>query len=381
MTDDDFAHGLGLNDDDDKMNQLYNAAQMEDPDFFGGGLNSYDGKKIKSAGAETVPRLNSIFDHPLITKISIEENRRLVSAWKCGFCTTDHQGGPLNNIFKGLPNGTKALKHVTRTPGGKIRPCNGNIPPESMRQFQRLKLESESRKDERETSKVVVSNSIEDNQHRVFESMANSGRQRQQVLVFIFFILLCLVLIAHIHVVSPCCYFRIDLDVAGSPDTGIGGGGAPSGLKRPWTPAITATSSISDGTPASFFSTNKRTRNCSKGSGMMQLKLCGPKMDPNAPLKMDVALSDFLHSHCLPFLLADDAKMLQLIQVVRSLGPCYKPPSRKLIAGKYLDAIHETSYKQQMTALLLEAKIYGVTFLVMAPQSKVFRLSMFLLQG
>ena len=84
-------------------------------------------------------------------------------------------------------------------------------------------------------------------------------------------------------------------------------------------------------------------------------------MDPNTPLKMDVALSDFLHSHCLPFLLADDAKMLQLIHVALSLGPCYKPPSRKLIAGKYLDAIHETSYKQQMTALLSEAKIYGVT--------------------
>ncbi len=114
MTDDDFARGLSLNDDDDKMSQLYDAAQMEDPDFFGGGLNGYDGKEIEGVGDETVPRLNSIFDHPLITKISIEENGRLVSAWKCGFCTSDDQGGPLNNIFKGPPNATKALKHVTR---------------------------------------------------------------------------------------------------------------------------------------------------------------------------------------------------------------------------------------------------------------------------
>jgi hypothetical protein len=185
---------------------------MEDPDFFGCGLNGYDGEEIEGVGDETVPRLNSIFDHPLITKISIEENGRLVSAWKCGFCTSDHQGGPLNNIFKGPPNATKALKHVTRMPSGKIRPCNSNIPPESMRQFQWLKLERESHKDERETSKVVVLNSIEDNQHRVFESMANSGRQRQQVLLFMFFMLMCLVLIAHIHAISPCCYFRIDLE-------------------------------------------------------------------------------------------------------------------------------------------------------------------------
>jgi hypothetical protein len=181
MTDDGFARGLGL-DDDDEMNQLFNAeARAGDHDFFDG-LN-YDGEEIEGPGDETVPRLTSIFDHPLITKIRIEENGRFVSAWKCGFCTPDHQG-IVNNIFKGLPNATKALKHVTRTPGGKIRPCNGNIPPESMRQFQRLKLERESLKDERETSKMIVSNTIEDNQHRVLESMANSGGQRQEVLVF-----------------------------------------------------------------------------------------------------------------------------------------------------------------------------------------------------
>lgn len=134
-----------------------------------------------------------------------------------------------------------------------------------------------------------------------------------------------------------------------------------SSLKQPWTPSITATSSISDGTPASFFTTNKRTRNGSKGSKMMQLKLCGPKTDPNAPLKMDVALSNFLHSHCLTFALAEDPKLMQLIQIARTLGPNYKPPSRDLISGKYLDAIHETSWRQQMASLLSEARIYGVT--------------------
>jgi hypothetical protein len=94
---------------------------------------------------------------------------------------------------------------------------------------------------------------------------------------------------------------------------------------------------------------------------MLQLKLCGPKSDPNAPLKMDVALADFLHSHCLPFSLAEDPKLIQLIQVARTLGPNYKPPGRDLISGKYLDAIYETSWKEQMSSLLSEARIYGVT--------------------
>ncbi len=102
-------------------------------------------------------------------------------------------------------------------------------------------------------------------------------------------------------------------------------------------------------------------KNLSSSHGIMQLKLCGPKTDPEAPLKMDIALADFLHSHCLPFTLAEDPKMLQMLQVARSLGPNYKPPDRRLIGGKYLDAIHETSWQQQMTSLLLEARIFGVT--------------------
>ena len=76
---------------------------------------------------------------------------------------------------------------------------------------------------------------------------------------------------------------------------------------------------------------------------------------------MDVALADFLHSHCLPFSLAEDPKLLKLIQAAYALGPNYKPPSRELIGGKYLDAIYAQSWKQMMTSLLSEARIFGVT--------------------
>ena len=43
------------------------------------------------------------------------------------------------------------------------------------------------------------------------------------------------------------------------------------------------------------------------------------------------------------------------------LGPNYKPPRRELIGGKYLDAIYVESWKEQMTSLLSEARIFGVT--------------------
>ncbi len=92
----------------------------------------------------------------------------------------------------------------------------------------------------------------------------------------------------------------------------VGGGKA---LKWPWMPAITdrlmATSSISLNTPALFFSA-KKVRNA-QNRGMMQLKLCGPKSYSNAPAMTDVALADFLHSHCLPFSLAEDPKLLEMI--------------------------------------------------------------------
>jgi hypothetical protein len=120
-----------------------------------------------------------------------------------------------------------------------------------------------------------------------------------------------------------------------------------------------ATSSISSNTPALFFSA-KKVRNAQNG-GMMQLKICDPKSNPNAPVMMDVALADFLHSHCLPFSLAEDPKLLEMIQVVQLLGPNYKPPRRELIGGKYLDAIYKQSWKEQMSLLLSEARIFGIT--------------------
>ena len=94
---------------------------------------------------------------------------------------------------------------------------------------------------------------------------------------------------------------------------------------------------------------------------MMQLKLCGPKTNSNVPAMMDVALGDFLHSHCLPFSLAGNPKLLEMIQAMQSLGPNYKSPRRELIGGKYLGAIYAESWKEQMTSLLSEARIFGMT--------------------
>lgn len=187
MSQNEFAGGFGFNEEDAEVQNIINGAAMDDTEYFAGFAYD-DNVDIGGPGNdESLPCLTSIFDHPLITKITIEENGRPIPAWKCGFCVPD-QRGLLNNVFKGLPNATKALKHVTRTPGGKIRPCNGNIPPETMRQFQRLKLVREAVKEDRDLGKQVVLTSIEDSQHRVMESMGNAQAQRRQQEVLVSFL-------------------------------------------------------------------------------------------------------------------------------------------------------------------------------------------------
>ena len=131
-------------------------------------------------------------------------------------------------------------------------------------------------------------------------------------------------------------------------------------LKRPW--SVTETSSISSKTtprsttPSSFFSQKKP-----KSGPVTTMKLCGNAIDPNAPACMDVAKADFIHSHCLPFSLAQDPKLMKIIEKARKLGPSYLPPNRNDIGGVYLNALYVTHWKEQLKTLLLEARVFGVT--------------------
>jgi hypothetical protein len=76
---------------------------------------------------------------------------------------------------------------------------------------------------------------------------------------------------------------------------------------------------------------------------------------------MDVAIADFIHSHLLPFSLAQDPKLMKIIDEARKLGPGYTAPDRHDIAGKYLDALYVAHWKEQMKTLLSEAWVFGIT--------------------
>ena len=91
------------------------------------------------------------------------------------------------------------------------------------------------------------------------------------------------------------------------------------------------------------------------------MKLCGNSVDPNAAGRMNIAIADFLHSHCLPFSLATDPKLAKIIEIGRTLGPNYKPPNRNYISGKYLNALYSTNWTEQMKTLMSEARVFGLT--------------------
>ena len=56
----------------------------------------------------------------------------------------------------------------------------------------------------------------------------------------------------------------------------------------------------------------------------------------------------------------EDPKFLKVFEVTKSLG-AYKPPNRQLIGGKYLDALQDIHWKEQMKYLVSESSIFGIT--------------------
>ena len=91
-----------------------------------------------------------------------------------------------------------------------------------------------------------------------------------------------------------------------------------------------------------------------------QMRLCGNAIDPSAAGRVSVAIADFLHSHCLPFSLATDPKLMKLLEEARSLGGGYTPPNRNQISGPLLDRLYEANWKDQMKTILSEARTFGV---------------------
>jgi len=96
---------------------------------------------------------------------------------------------------------------------------------------------------------------------------------------------------------------------------------------------------------------------------MQQMKLRTSDIPTNAIAGqcMDIAITNFMHSHMLLFSLTECPKFLKLLNTAKSLGTGYLPPDRRKMSGPPLDLLCDTNKEEMMKNLLLESKIFGVT--------------------
>ncbi len=72
---------------------------------------------------------------------------------------------------------------------------------------------------------------------------------------------------------------------------------------------------------------------------MQQMKLCTSDIPTNAVVGqcMDIAVTNFMHSHMSPFSLTECPKFLKLLKTAKSLGTGYLPPDQRKKSGPLLD--------------------------------------------
>ena len=92
-----------------------------------------------------------------------------------------------------------------------------------------------------------------------------------------------------------------------------------------------------------------------------QLTLTTNKADKAAPLEMDVAIADFIHSNDLTFRLSECVKLVKLIDVVRRLPIGYKPLNQREMSGGLLTNLAAENCKYSVGLLTKEAKDFGIS--------------------
>jgi hypothetical protein len=77
-------------------------------------------------------------------------------------------------------------------------------------------------------------------------------------------------------------------------------------------------------------------------------------------LKMDHQIAAFCHRGGRPFNIVEDPDFLEILKLAKGISHDYKPPNRKLIAGKLLDLEYKLQYKRNLDLLGAEADVYGI---------------------
>jgi hypothetical protein len=84
-------------------------------------------------------------------------------------------------------------------------------------------------------------------------------------------------------------------------------------------------------------------------------------MTPLQNQRMDIAITKFVHSNCLPFSLTRCPKFLKVIAEATNVSTKYLPSNQNQMSGTLLDGLYISNYDEMMRTLLLESRIFGAT--------------------
>ena len=118
------------------------------------------------------------------------------------------------------------------------------------------------------------------------------------------------------------------------------------------------TSNRPSSTTSHFGSSQKRHKT---GKNSYQPMIWNGAPDPEAKAKMDVAVADMIHSNSMPFTFARDLKFMKVINLARTLPSDYITPDRRAVGGKLLKTLYTINWKEGITMLVADSKLYGVS--------------------
>lgn len=109
---------------------------------------------------------------------------------------------------------------------------------------------------------------------------------------------------------------------------------------------------------ASHFGTSQKRRKT--GKNLSQPLIWNGAPDPEAKAKMDIAVADMIHSNSMPSTFSRDIKFLKVISLARTLPYGYITPDRNAVGGKLLKTLYSINWKEGITMLVADSKLYGV---------------------
>lgn len=79
--------------------------------------------------------------------------------------------------------------------------------------------------------------------------------------------------------------------------------------------------------------------------------------------KLSVAIADMIHSDGLPFSFAGSSRLAKVIRLSKLVDKDFKPPSRNVVAGSLLELSYKANWEENKEILLAEAEMFGISLL------------------